>query len=140
MLRGIVKLILQVRGPSKVALETVYVTSRRITSLAPFGALHLGGLFRRPKFVGGDITIKAIAVNAWQWAEGGQQARLQLHQLSYKGFKRRAAKNREVEEEVDRKLLAAPSSEEVKPTTRSMSTPSTSGSESELGTSFAAMS
>ena len=126
MLRGIVKLILQVRGPGRVALETIYGTPRRIISVAPCGALHIGGLLRRPTFVSGHTTIRAIAVNAWQWAEGGQQVRLQLHQLTYRGFNTGVAKSKEVEEEVDKKL-AEPLVEEVRPTTRSISTSSTYG-------------
>ena len=44
LLRGIVKLILKVRGTGAAEMETYYGTSKRITALAPFGAQFLGGL------------------------------------------------------------------------------------------------
>ena len=69
LLRGIVKLILTVRGKGAGELEAFYGTSKRIIALAPFGAIFLSGLLRRPVFVAGEATIKAVAVNAWQWAE-----------------------------------------------------------------------
>ena len=65
LLRSVLKLILKVRSPVAEALEVVYGTSRRITALAPFGVLHLGGLTRRPVFAA-EATPKAVAVNAWQ--------------------------------------------------------------------------
>ena len=100
LLRGIVKLILKVRSPQKEALETVYGTSRRITALAPFGALHLGGLRRRPVFVA-EATPKVVAVNAWQWAEEGKVSRLQLHDANYRGFQRGERKSRAVQERLE---------------------------------------
>lgn len=69
LLRGIVKLILKVRGPGAGALESFHGTSKRITALALFGANFLSGLLRRPVFVAGEATINVVAVNAWQWAE-----------------------------------------------------------------------
>jgi hypothetical protein len=38
LLRGIVKLILKIRGKGAGEMETYYGTSKRITALAPFGA------------------------------------------------------------------------------------------------------
>ena len=58
----------------------------------------MGGLLRRPRFVAGESTVKAAAANAWQWAEEAKVARLQLHQLSYRGFKRGEFKSSEVAE------------------------------------------
>ena len=69
LLGGIVKLILEVRGSGAAEMEIFYGTSKRITALAPFGAKFLSGLLRKPAFVAGEATIKAVAVNAWQWAE-----------------------------------------------------------------------
>lgn len=71
LLRGIVKLIVTIRGKGASELDTDYGSSPRITALAPFGARFLSGLCRRPQFVAGDATAKAVAVNAWQWAEEG---------------------------------------------------------------------
>ena len=48
LLRGIVKLILKVRGPVTGAMESFFGTSKGITALAPFGAKFLSGLLRRP--------------------------------------------------------------------------------------------
>ena len=79
-------------------METIYGTSPRITALAPFGAKFLSGLLRRPKFVAGETTIKAIAVNAWQWAEEDKAKRIQLHNVSYKNFARGENKSKEVED------------------------------------------
>jgi hypothetical protein len=97
LLRGIVKLILKVRG-NEGTMETIYGTSPRITALAPFGAKFLSGLLRRPKFVAGEATIKAIAVNAWQWAGDDKAKRIQLHNVSYKNFVRGESKSKEVED------------------------------------------
>jgi hypothetical protein len=72
LLRGIIKLILKVRGPGAGAMETFFGTSKRITALAPVGAKFLSGLLRKPVFVAGEATIDAVAVNAWQWAEEGK--------------------------------------------------------------------
>ena len=85
LLRSILKLILKVRSPQKEALQTAHGTSKRITALAPFGALHLGGLLRRPIFVAGDAASKAIAAKAWQWAEENKVSRIQLHEITYTG-------------------------------------------------------
>ena len=79
LLRGIVKLILTVRGKGAGEMESFYGTSRRITALAPFGAKILSGLLRRPVFVAGEATVKAVAVNAWQWAEENKAPIIQLH-------------------------------------------------------------
>ena len=89
LLRGIVKLVLKVRGPGTGAMESFFGTSKRITALAPFGAKFLSGLLRRPVFVAGETTIKAVAVNAWQWAEEGKAERIQLHNISYRNLRRR---------------------------------------------------
>ena len=101
LLRNIGKFVLKVRSPQKEALETVYGNSRRITALAPFGALHLGGLLRRPVFVSGPAASKAIAVNAWQWAEEGKEKLLQKHKVSYTGFKRGSFKSSQVASKLD---------------------------------------
>jgi hypothetical protein len=121
MLRSIVKLVLKVRGSGVQALEKDYGTSRRITSLAPFGALHLSGLLRRPVFVSGMAAWKASAVNAWQWAEEDKVARIQLHTVSYQGFTRGGAKLEEVQD----RLAAAARKQATKirqPTARSTGT------------------
>ena len=112
-LRSVLKLVLKVRSPTKDALEKAYGTSRRITSLAPFGALHLGGLRRRPVFAA-EATPKVVAVNAWQWAEEGKVQRLQLHEVSYKNFQRGEGKLREVQERLEQLVPEeAPSSASV---------------------------
>ena len=123
MLRGIIKLILKVRSPQSEALETVYGTSRRITSLAPFGILHLSGLLRRPVFVSGDATTKVVAVNAWQWAEEGKAARVQLHEISYKNFKRGTFKSDKVQQQL---VEASARRMEEDPVARSIGTASAS--------------
>ena len=66
--------------------------------------------------------MKAVAVNAWQWAEEAKVPRLQLHELSYRGFKRGAFKSREVEEKVA--VALAQHEKEVKLAARSVSMPS----------------
>ena len=104
LLRGIVKLVLKVRGPGAGALETFFGTSKRITSLAPFGAKFLSGVLRRPVFVAGEATIKAVAVNAWQWAVENKEKRIQLHSISYINFKRGNCKSKEVEKKLDNKV------------------------------------
>ena len=76
LLGGIVKLILKVKGPGAGELEKFYGTSKRITALAPAGAKFLSGLLRRPVFVAGEAPIKAVAVNAWQWAEENKEKQL----------------------------------------------------------------
>jgi hypothetical protein len=106
MLRGIVKLILKVRGPGMGALETFFGTSKRITALAPFGAKFLSGLRRRPVFVAGEATIRAVAVNAWQWAVEEKVQRIQLHDISYKNFKRGNFKDDEVGKKLEKKVQA----------------------------------
>ena len=68
-------------------MEKYFGTSKRITALAPFGAKFLSGLLRRPTFVAGEATIKAVAVNAWQWAEENKDKRIQLHSISDQNFK-----------------------------------------------------
>ena len=98
LLRRIVKLILKVRGPGTGAMESFFGTSKRITALAPFGANFLSGLLRRPTFVAGEATIKAVAVNAWQWAEESKVKRIQLHNVSYRNFKRGEFKCKGAEE------------------------------------------
>ena len=95
--KGNVKLILTIRGKGAGEMEVYFGTSRRITALAPFGAKTLSGLLRRPQFVAGEATIKAVAVNAWQWAEEGKAKIIQQHMVSYSGFKRGAFKAKEVE-------------------------------------------
>lgn len=87
LLRGIVKLLPKVKGPGAGALE--------------FGAKFLSGLLRRPEFVAGEATIKAIAVNAWQWAEEDKAKRIQLHNISYRNFKRGEFTLREVQERLN---------------------------------------
>ena len=69
-------------------MESFYGTSKRITALAPFGAIFLSGLLRRPVLVAREATIKTVAVNAWQWAEENKEKRIQLHNISYRNFKR----------------------------------------------------
>ena len=96
LLRGIVKFILKVRAEGSKNLEVEYGTSRRITSFASFGALHLSGLSRRPAFASGEAAIKAAAVNAWQWAEEAKVNTIQLHVVSYKGFARGGGKQQVV--------------------------------------------
>lgn len=66
LLRGKVKLIIKVRGTGAKDMDLFFGTSKRITALAPFGAKFLSGLLRRPIFVAGEATIRAVAVNAWQ--------------------------------------------------------------------------
>ena len=73
--------------------------------------------------MGGDHTIKAIAVNAWQWAEESKVARLQLHELSYRGYKRGALKSKDVEERLAA-AVAQHHDKEVKLAARSVSMPS----------------
>jgi hypothetical protein len=107
LLRGIVKLILKVRGTGAAEMETYYGTSKRITALAPFGAKFLGGLLRRPSFVAGEATNKAVAVNAWQWAEEDKVKRIQLHEISYRNFKRGEFKGKEAEEKLKREAEKA---------------------------------
>lgn len=97
LLRGVVKLILRVRGPGAAALGSFFCTSRRITSLAPFGAPFLSGLLRRPVFVDGEATIRVVAVNSWQWAEENKAKRIQLHNISYRSFKRGGFKLKEMQ-------------------------------------------
>ena len=96
-------MVLKVRGPGTGAMQSFFGTSKRITALAPFGAKFLSGLLRRPVFVAGETTIKAFAVNAWQWAEEGKAGRIQLHHISYHNFKRGKFKLKEVEEVLIRK-------------------------------------
>ena len=72
--------------------------------------------------MGGDHTVKAVAVNAWQWAEESKVARLQLHDLPYRGFKRGALKSKEVEERLA--AAVARHDKEVKLAARSVSMPS----------------
>ena len=79
-------------------MDTIYGTSPRITALAPFGAKFLSGLLRRPTFVAGDATVKAVAVNAWQWAEDSKTKRIQLHNVSYRSFVRGESKSKEADE------------------------------------------
>ena len=100
LLRGIVKLILTIRGKGAGEMEAYYGTSKRITALAPFGAKFLSGLLRKPQFVAGEATIKAVAVNAWQWAEEGKADIIQKHMVNYTGFKRGTFKAREVEQKL----------------------------------------
>ena len=83
-------------------MESFYGTSKRITSLAPFGASFLSGLRRRPNFVAGEATIKAVAVNAWQWVVENKVKRIQLHEVSYRNFKRGEFKSKEVQEKMDK--------------------------------------
>ena len=97
LLRGIVKLILTIRGKGAGEMEAYFGASRRITALAPFRAKNLSGLLRRPQFVAGEATIKAVAVNAWQWVEEGKAKIIQQHAISYNGFKRGAFKAKEAE-------------------------------------------
>ena len=85
-------------------MESFFGTSKRITALAPFGAKFLSGLLRRPVFVTGETTIKAVAINAWQWAEEGKAGRIQLHNISYRNFKRGEFKLKEVEEVLNKKM------------------------------------
>ena len=85
-------------------METFFGRSKRITALAPFGAKFLSGLLRKPVFVAGEATIKAVAVNAWQWAEEGKEKRIQLHSISYRNFKRGNFRLKEVEEMLKRKV------------------------------------
>ena len=102
LLRGIIKLILKVRGTKANELEWYYGTSKRITALAPFGAKFLSGILRRPTFVAGEATIRAVAVNAWQWAEDSKVERIQLHEVSYRNFKRGEFKMKEAEDMLNR--------------------------------------
>ena len=100
LLRGLVKLILKVRGSGAAEMEFVYGTSKRITALAPFGARFLSGLLRKPAFVAGEATIKAVAVNSWQWAEENKETKIQLHNISYRNFKRGEFKAKGAEEKL----------------------------------------
>ena len=102
LLRGIVKLILKVRGPGTGAMEKFFGTSKRITALAPFGAKFLPGLLRKPVFVAGEATVKAVAVNAWQWAENNKTKNLQQHEISYRNFKRGDFKEKGVKEKLEK--------------------------------------
>ena len=76
-------------------------------SLAPFRSLSRSGLLRRPVFVGDDHTVKAVAANAWQWAEEGKAAQLQWHELSYRGFKRDDMKSKELRQDLLPQLLSS---------------------------------
>ena len=116
-LRGIVKLILTIRGKGAGEMEAFYGTSRRITALAPFGAKFLSGLLRRPEFVAGEATVKAVAVNAWQWAEEGKAPRIQLHNVSYGNFKRGEFKAKGAEEKLNRAAEKAKSNGRVRTST-----------------------
>ena len=98
LLRGIVKLIIKVRGTGANNFEVFFGASRRITNLAPFGANFLSGLLRRPTFVAGDATIRAVAVNAWQWTEEDKVKRIQLLEISYRNFRRGDFKRTEAED------------------------------------------
>ena len=86
------------------AMESFYGTSKRITALAPFGPKFLSGLLRRPVFVAGDATIKAVAVNAWQWAEENKEKKIQLHSISYRNFKRGEFKVKDAEHMLDKAI------------------------------------
>ena len=88
-------------------MESFYGTSRRITALAPFGAKFLSGLLRRPVFVAGEATVKAVAVNAWQWAEENKAPIIQLHKVSYSKFKRGEFKGKEAKEKLKREVEKA---------------------------------
>jgi hypothetical protein len=107
LLRGIVKMILTVRGKGAGEMESLYGTSRRITALAPFGATFLSGLLRRPVFAAGEAIVKAVAVNAWQWAEDNKAPRIQLHKVSYSKFKRGEFKGKEAKEKLKREVEKA---------------------------------
>ena len=85
-------------------MESFYGTSRRITALAPSGAKFLSGLLRRPVFVAGEATVKAVAVNAWQWAEENKAPRTQLHNVSYSKFKRGEGKARGAEAKLNKAI------------------------------------
>ena len=76
LFRGIVKLIFMVRAEGSKSLEVEFGTSKRITSFASFGALHLSGLSRTPVFLSGEAAIKPAAVNAWPWAEESEVSRI----------------------------------------------------------------
>ena len=89
-------------GKGAGALESFCGNSKRITSLEPFGLKFLSGVLRRPHFVVGEATIKAVAVNAWQWAEEDKAKRIQLHEVSYRNFKRGEFKYKEVQGKLDK--------------------------------------
>ena len=97
MVRSIVEVVLEARGSGVQAFEKDFGTPRRITSLAPFGAFHLSGLFRRPVFVSGLAACKASEVNAWRWAEVDKVTRIHLHAVSYQPFLRGGEKLDEVQ-------------------------------------------
>ena len=107
LLRGIVKLILKVRGSGAAEMEKFYGTSKRITALAPFGAKFLSGLLRKPVFVAGEATVKAVAVNVCQWAEENKEKRIQLHEISYRNFKRGEFKAKGAEEKLKKEAEKA---------------------------------
>ena len=70
----------------------------------------MSGLLRRPTFAAGEATIKAVAVNAWQWAEENKAKRIQLHNVSYRNFKRGEGKSKVVEvslKDAARKAMSA---------------------------------
>ena len=107
LLRGIVKLILTIRGKGTGEMDAFYGSSRRITALAPFGANILSGLLRKPTFVAGEATIKAVAVNAWQWAEEDKAKIVQLHKVSYTSFRRGAFKDKGAENKLTKAVEKA---------------------------------
>ena len=85
-----------------MALESFFGTSRRIISLAPFGAPFLIGLLLRPVFVAGEATIRVVAVNAWQWAEENKAKRTQLHNIFYRSSKRGDFKFQEIQDKLNK--------------------------------------
>ena len=102
LLRGILQLILNVRRSGAAEMEKFYGTSKRITAFAPFGAKNLSGLLRKPVFVAGEATIKAVAVNVWQWADENKEKRIQLHNTSYRNFKRGEFRAKGAEEKLNK--------------------------------------
>ena len=110
LLRGIVKLILTVRGKGAGEMKAFFGTSKRITSLAPFGAMFLSGLLRKPEFVAGEATTKAVAINAWQWAEKNKTPKIQLYKVSYSNFKRGRFKDKGAEEKLKKAVEKGQSS------------------------------
>ena len=45
-----------------------------------------------------EATIRAVAVNAWQWAEDDKVKRIQLHEISHRNFKRGECKSNGAED------------------------------------------
>ena len=65
----------------------------------------------------GEATIRAVAVNAWQWAEEDKVKRIQLHEISYRNFRRGDFKHIEAEDLL-KKVTAKRSGKDLSTETR----------------------